>query len=106
MNRPGPATDLSGRIARPVAILKCSEEGTGESPRDVPGYAGIDHLGFQVDDLAEMSQKLENSGAEATNQRIDMIHSPDANARAYYEVKYRGPDGQIIDITEFGWIVS
>ena len=34
-----------------LAILKSSEQGGGESPRDVPGYAGIDHLGFQVDDV-------------------------------------------------------
>jgi catechol 2,3-dioxygenase-like lactoylglutathione lyase family enzyme len=51
-----------------LAILKSSDEGTGESPREVPGYAGIDHLGFQVDNLEEICQNLENAWAKATNQ--------------------------------------
>ena len=57
-----------------------------------------------VDDLEEMQRKLEDAGAQPTNQRIDMIHPTDSNARAYYELKYRGPDDQVIDITESGWI--
>ena len=31
-----------------LAILKSSDQGT-VSPRDIPGYADIDHLGFLVD---------------------------------------------------------
>ena len=27
-----------------LAILQSTDQGSGESPRDVPGYAGIDHL--------------------------------------------------------------
>ncbi len=87
-----------------LAILKSSDEGTGDSPREVPGYAGIDHLGFQVDNLEEICQKLENAGARATNQRVDMVHPSGTQAQSYYELKYRGPDSQIIDITESGWI--
>ena len=87
-----------------LAILKSSEEGNGESPRDIPGYAGIDHLGFQVDNLEEICQKLEEAGARATNQRVDMVHPSGSEARSYYELKYRGPDSQIIDVTESGWI--
>ena len=87
-----------------LAILKSSDEGTGDSPREVPGYAGIDHLGFQVDNLEEICQKLEEAGARATNQRVDMVHPSGSEARSYYELKYRGPDSQIIDVTESGWI--
>ena len=87
-----------------LAILQSSDGGTGESPRDVAGYAGIDHLGFQVENLEEITRSLEEEGATNTNQRIDMIHSEGTDARSYYEVKYRGPDGQIIDVTESGWI--
>jgi catechol 2,3-dioxygenase-like lactoylglutathione lyase family enzyme len=42
-----------------LAILKSSDQGSEESPRDVPGYAGIDHLGFQVDDVDDMCKKLD-----------------------------------------------
>jgi catechol 2,3-dioxygenase-like lactoylglutathione lyase family enzyme len=89
-----------------LAILKSNEEAVGESPRDAAGYAGIDHLGFVVDDLDAMCQKLEENGAQATNQRIDMVHPSGSDAVTYYELKYRGPDNQVIDITESGWIGS
>ncbi len=87
-----------------LAILKSNDGGTGESARDVDGYAGIDHLGFQVENLEEITRVLEEEGATPTNQRIDMIHGEGADARSYYELKYRGPDSQIIDVTESGWI--
>jgi methylmalonyl-CoA/ethylmalonyl-CoA epimerase len=87
-----------------LAILKSNEERIGDSPRDVPGYAGVDHLGFQVESMEEVTRKLEEAGAKPTNQRIDMVHGAGAEARSYYEVKYRGPDDQVIDVTESGWI--
>ena len=80
-----------------LAVLQSNDSGTNESPRGMPGYSGIDHLGFQGDNLEEQ-------GASPTNQRIDMIHSDDTDARSYYEIKYRGPDNQIIDVTESGWV--
>jgi len=87
-----------------LAILKSYDDGSGESPREVTGYAGIDHLGFQVDNLEETTRALEAEGATPTNQRIDMIHGEGTDAKSYYELKYRGPDSQIIDVTESGWI--
>ena len=87
-----------------LAILQSNDTGTNESPREIRGYSGIDHLGFQVDNLEETTRELEEQGALPTNQRIDMIHSDDTDARSYYEIKYRGPDNQIIDVTESGWI--
>src|SRR5919109_986137 len=82
-----------------LAILKSSDQGTGESPRDVPGYAGIDHLGFLVDNVDETCKKLEAAGANATIGRGDPGRAPAADSRSYYEIKYRGPDNQVIDIT-------
>ena len=89
-----------------LAILKSNEDAVGESLRDAAGYAGIDHLGFVVEDLDEMCAQLEENGATATNQRIDMVHPEGANAVSQYELKYRGPDDRVIDITESGWIGS
>jgi catechol 2,3-dioxygenase-like lactoylglutathione lyase family enzyme len=87
-----------------LAILKSSDRGTGESPRDIPGYAGIDHLGFQVDNADETCKKLQAAGARAMMERVDLRHAPASGPRSYYEIKYRGPDSQVIDITESGWI--
>jgi glyoxylase I family protein len=86
-----------------VAILKCSDQGGDQSPRDVPGYAGIDHFGFQVDDVDDICQKLDKAGAKAMGE-LNLGHAAGTEARSYYELKYRGPDNQVIDITESGWI--
>jgi catechol 2,3-dioxygenase-like lactoylglutathione lyase family enzyme len=87
-----------------LAILQSTDQGSGESPRDIPGYAGIDHLGFQVDNVDETCKKLEEAGARAMMGRVDMHHAAAADSRSYYEIKYRGPDNQVIDVTESGWI--
>lgn len=87
-----------------IAILESSDEGTGESPRDVPGYAGIDHFGFVVDNLDEIREKLEAAGAKALPIPEKVRHAPASGPRSYYEVKYRGPDNQVMDVTESGWI--
>ena len=87
-----------------LAILKSRDEGPGGNPRDVPGYAGIHHLGFMVDDVEEVCQKLEAAGAEPMTSRTDVRHAAASGPRSYYEIKYRGPDDQEIDVTESGWI--
>ena len=84
-----------------LAILKANDQGTGETPRDVPGYAGIDHLGFVVDNVEETGKKLDAAGATSMT---DPAHAAGSGGRGYYEIKYRGPDGQVIDITESGWV--
>jgi lactoylglutathione lyase len=87
-----------------LAILKSRDEGGGESPRDVPGYAGIHHLGFQVDDVDTVCRKLEAAGATPMTARTDPHQAAASTARSYYEIKYRGPDDQELDVTETGWI--
>ena len=87
-----------------LAILKSRDGASAESPRDVPGYAGIHHLGFQVDDVDEVCQKLEAAGAKPMTNRTDALHPAASGPRSYYEIKYRGPDDQEIDVTESGWI--
>ena len=84
-----------------LAILKSSDQSNGDSARDVPGYAGIDHLGFVVDDVEATSKVLEDEGATAMGV-LDLGNAP--GGHSYYEVKFRGPDDQVIDITAAGWI--
>jgi catechol 2,3-dioxygenase-like lactoylglutathione lyase family enzyme len=66
-----------------LAILQSHDQGTGESPRDVPGYAGIDHFGFLVDDVDETCKKLEEAGAKATRGRVDLSHASASDSRSY-----------------------
>ena len=89
-----------------LAILKSRDEGGEESPRDAAGYAGIHHLGFMVDNAEETYGKLEAAGAKPMTPRTEQPpnHFRGTGPRSYYEVKYRGPDAQEIDVTESGWI--
>ena len=87
-----------------LAILKSRDEGGDESPRDLAGYAGIHHLGFMVDDVGEICEKLDAAGAQPMTGRADVHRAPTAGPRSYYEIKYRGPDNQEFDVTESGWI--
>lgn len=87
-----------------LAILKSRAEGSDESPRDQAGYAGIHHLGFMVDDVDEVCQKLEAAGARPMTSRADTRPAATSGPRSYYEIKYRGPDNQEFDVTETGWI--
>ncbi len=87
-----------------LAILKSIDKGNEESVRDVAGYAGIDHLGFIVEDMDEIKEKLEAEGARPMNMRIDVSGGNNAGGHSYYEEKYRGPDEQVIDVSGSGWI--
>ena len=86
-----------------LAILKSIDEGNGESVRDLAGYAGIDHLGFMVEDMDDIQAKLEAEGARAMNVRIN-VGGHGNPGQSYYEEKYRGPDEQVIDVSGSGWI--
>ena len=87
-----------------IAILKSTDEGSGETPREAPGYTGIDHFGFLVDDVDETCKKLEEAGAAPTIGRVNLNVEPTTDGQSYYEIKYRGPDGQIFDVTSSGWV--
>ena len=87
-----------------LAILRSRDEDAGQGPRDAAGYAGIHHLGFMVDDVDEVCQKLDAAGATPMTDRTDVRHATASGPRSYYEIKYRGPDDQEMDVTETGWI--
>ena len=61
-------------------------------------YVGIHHFGVLVDDLDEYLAKLEALGAPCF-----MKQDPNT-ANAFYETKFRGPDGVVFDVSEHPWI--
>lgn len=87
-----------------LAILKSTDHGTGESPRDVPGYSAIDHLGFLVEDVDETCKRLEEARAKKLMNRVNLSHTPASGPHSYYEIKCRGPDNQVIDVSGTGWV--
>jgi len=63
-------------------------------------YTGIHHFGVEVENMAEAQAQIENAGA---------VHRPypgteEMAKRGNVEVKFSGPDGVTIDLSEHGWL--
>jgi methylmalonyl-CoA/ethylmalonyl-CoA epimerase len=81
-----------------LAILKFGWDQIGKGL----DYVGPHHMGFLIEgDVDEWTAKLEAMGAECFVRRPD---SPEQDA--FYEVKFRGPDGTVFDITDKPWAGS
>jgi hypothetical protein len=61
------------------------------SPDGEPVRAGIDHIGFTVEDEARSSGLLESNGAKK-------IATLELGSAAHYEVKFKGPEGIVVDV--------
>ena len=59
-------------------------------------FVGIHHIGFWVDDVAATRKAMEDAGGN------HWMGEPEAGG-GFYEVKYRDPNGVVVDITENGW---
>ena len=69
------------------------------------GYSGLHHIGFQVENLEETSRKLEAASSTPRDEINNALGVGMGGPRhANVEVKYGGPDGVIIDISETGWV--
>jgi glyoxylase I family protein len=68
-------------------------------------FSGIHHIGFQVESLSEISEKLAASGSaprDDVNEALGVGHG--ARQGGNVEVKYSGPDGVMVDVSETGWV--
>ena len=62
-------------------------------------WTGIHHFGLEVDNMEEARARIEKAGA---------VHRPypgteEMAKRGNVEVKFSGPDGVTIDLSEHGW---
>lgn len=65
-------------------------------------YTGLHHFGVEVENMAEGRARIEKAGA---------VHRPypgteEMAKRGNVEVKFTGPDGVTIDLSEHGWLGS
>ena len=77
------------------------------------GFSGIHHIGFQVDSLEEIALRLAAAGSarrDDVNDALGVGHQEkryvnrDAKPYGNVEVKYSGPDGVMVDVSETGWV--
>ena len=69
------------------------------------GFSGIHHIGFEVESLEEIAEKLQKAGSHARddiNQALGVGMGGPAHGNV--EVKYSGPNGEIIDVSQTGWV--
>jgi glyoxylase I family protein len=68
-------------------------------------WSGIHHIGFEVESLEEIAEKLAVAGSvqrDDVNQALGVGHGRREGGNV--EVKYNGPDGVMIDVSETGWV--
>ncbi len=82
-----------------LAILKSHREGEED-----PSGLGIEHLGFQVDDVDETLAKVRQLGGKPLSEPVQVSHTDPAAPQSYFEIKCLGPDEQIIDVSISGWV--
>ena len=85
-----------------LTILRWKTEKDADVGPNGVNYSGIHHIGFQVDSLQETGAKLQEiDGQEIVRREVAKegeIRPPRA------EEKWSGPNGQVLDISESGWL--
>jgi catechol 2,3-dioxygenase-like lactoylglutathione lyase family enzyme len=68
-------------------------------------FSGIHHIGFQVESLSEIAPRLQAAGSaprDDVNAALGVGHGTRQGGNV--EVKYSGPDGVMVDVSETGWV--
>jgi catechol 2,3-dioxygenase-like lactoylglutathione lyase family enzyme len=68
-------------------------------------WSGIHHIGFQVESLEAIAERLAAAGSEPrhdVNEALGVGHGRRESGNV--EVKYSGPDGVMVDVSETGWV--
>lgn len=69
------------------------------------GYSGLHHIGFQVESLEAITERLTAAGSERRDDVNEALDVGQTERRyANVEVKYGGPDGVMVDVSETGWV--
>src|SRR5262245_45259031 len=87
-----------------LAILNFKNDAVAGAERG-KGWSGIHHIGFQVDNLEAIAEQLATAGAprrDDVNQALGLYS--DQPRHGNVEVKYSGPDGVMVDVSETGWV--
>jgi lactoylglutathione lyase len=82
-----------------IAILKYQQGKDGE-----PLRLGVDHVGFQVENVDSAVAHIESLRGRALTERTEVSPNEPSERQSYYEVKCVGPDEQVIDISKVGWV--
>ena len=85
-----------------LTILKWKTEKDRDVGPNGPNYSGIHHIGFQVENLEVASSKLSTANGVSLTKSEEVDPAAPRPPRA--EMKWAGPDGQVLDISVPGWL--
>ena len=89
-----------------LAILKFKNDAVAGAERG-KDFSGIHHIGFQVESLEAIALRLAEAGSERRDDVNDALGvGQSKERRVNVEVKYSGPDGVMLDVSETGWVGS
>ena len=86
-----------------LAILNFKNDQAAGAERG-RGFTGIHHIGFEVDDLSTIAEKLRAAGATRRDDINQALGVGDGHRKHNVEVKWSGPDNIMIDVSETGWV--
>ena len=87
-----------------LAVLNFRNDAVAGTERG-KDFCGIHHIGFQVDSLEAIAERLAAAGSarrDDVNEALGVGKSDQHHANV--EVKYGGPDGIMLDVSETGWV--
>jgi catechol 2,3-dioxygenase-like lactoylglutathione lyase family enzyme len=87
-----------------LAILNFKSDAVAGVERG-KGWSGIHHIGFQVESLEAIAERLAAAGSEPRhdiNEALGVGYGRETHGNV--EVKYTGPDGVTVDVSETGWV--
>jgi catechol 2,3-dioxygenase-like lactoylglutathione lyase family enzyme len=87
-----------------LAILNFKNDAVAGAERG-KDWSGIHHIGFQVESLEAIAERLAAAGSEPrhdVNQALGV--GMGRREHGNVEVKYSGPDGVMVDVSETGWV--
>jgi len=88
-----------------VAVLNFKNDAVAGVERG-RGFSGLHHIGFQVESLEEIALRLAAAGSARRDDVNDALGVGHGARHANVEVKYAGPDGVMLDVSETGWVGS
>jgi catechol 2,3-dioxygenase-like lactoylglutathione lyase family enzyme len=87
-----------------LAVLNFKNDATAGAERG-KDWSGLHHIGFQVESLEEIAGRLAAAGSPRRDDVNEALGVGGHDRRyANVEVKYSGPDGVMLDVSETGWV--
>lgn len=66
-------------------------------------YSGLHHIGFQVENLEEIAERMANAGHSARDDMNNALSMGRTGSHGNVEHKFGGPDGVVVDVSATGW---